>query len=67
MDKALLIRRLEGSLAELDALHMSIVVMARVQHIRPNAVLNTKGEPMLLPILTAQANVLSALATLEAI
>lgn len=65
MDKATLMRRLTTVIDQLDGMHEEIVSTATRMNVKPEEVKLPSGELMLSPILVAQANALSALATLR--
>ncbi|MFL6416773.1 MAG: hypothetical protein ACJ74Y_14010 [Bryobacteraceae bacterium] len=65
MEKSTLIFRLELILNQLEELHESVVTSAVNQGINPSRLVNSNGELTLLPVFTAQAHALSALAYLQ--
>lgn len=66
LTRAQLVDRLNGAVRQLDQLASFLVALAESQGTDPMRMQYPSGEPAMAPIVTAQAQVLAALAQLEA-
>lgn len=65
MDKDQLIFELNKALVDLNELIDFVKKSAELKSLNPYSLMDTQGNPLLAPLVTAQANALAALANLQ--